>query len=75
VASDQYGHCLDGCFQIRKLPSSMYGCGHTKTSYNVEILLKGNADDISEIMRTQPYSIATNGSNDYGAVKLYLIVL
>jgi len=26
-------------------------------------------------MRTQPYSIATDGSNDYGVAKLYPIVV
>jgi len=52
-----------------------YGCGHTKTSCIIEILVKVNAENIAEMMRTQPYSIATDASNNYGAVKLYPLVM
>jgi len=37
--------------------------------------VKGNADDITEIMRTQPYSIAADGNNDYGAANPIVLLL
>jgi len=52
-----------------------YGCGHTKTACIIESLAKADSDGIAEVLKTSPFSIATDGGNDYGAIKLYLAVV
>jgi hypothetical protein len=52
-----------------------YGSGRTKTSYIVEALAKSDSQNIAEMMKVAPYSIATDGSNDFGAIKLYPLVV
>jgi hypothetical protein len=51
--------------------ASKYGCGRTKTSCIVETLASDDSQRIMKAMQNQPYSLATDGSNDIGAVKLY----
>ena len=52
-----------------------YRCGRTRTACVIESLAKADGDSISEVMKTSPFSVATDGSNDYGAIKLYPIAV
>ena len=52
-----------------------YGCARTKTSYIVKTLANDDEETIAKIMKTSPYSIATDGSTDYDDVKMYPIVV
>ena len=52
-----------------------YGSGRTKSSAIVGALAKEDASVITEAMKTAPYSLATDGSTDYGDCKLYPLVV
>ena len=52
-----------------------YGCGRTKTACIVQMLAKADAEELIAVMKNGPYSIATDGSNDAGASKLYPVAV
>jgi len=52
-----------------------YGCGSTKTACIIDSLAKADADSIASELQSKPYSVATDGSNDYGAIKLYPLIV
>ena len=55
--------------------AAKYGSGRTKTSCIVETFTKLDENYLAEIMRNQPFSIATDVSNDFEAVKLYPVAV
>ena len=67
-------HCFGNYFHIRPSLKSN-GCGRTKTSYVVKTLAKFDARDLVALLKKSAFSIATDGSNDIGAVKLYPIAV
>jgi hypothetical protein len=52
-----------------------YACARTKTSAILEVLADDDADTIGNILRNNPFSLATDGSTDYDSVKLYPLVV
>ena len=55
--------------------ATKYGSGQTKTSCIVETFANLDENYLAEIMRKQPFNIATDGSNDFEAVKLYPVAV
>lgn len=52
-----------------------YGCARTKTTAVLEVLADDNSDSITQVLRKNPFSLATDGSTDYEASKLYPLVV
>ena len=55
--------------------SFQYGCACTKTTAILETLAAHEKDELAEILKKNPFSIATDGSNDGDARKLYPITI
>ena len=55
--------------------SFQYGCACTKTTAILETLAAHDQDELAEILKKNPFSIATDGSNDGDATKLYPIII
>lgn len=55
--------------------SQKYGCARTKTSALVQYTASETKKEISELLQKTPFSLATDGSTDSNAVKLYPIVV
>ena len=55
--------------------AAKYGSGLTKTRCIVETFANLDENYLTEIMRNQPFSIATDGSNDFEDVKLYPVAV
>jgi hypothetical protein len=51
--------------------ATKYACARTKTSCVLQTLSSADAQHITAAMKSGPFSIATDGSNDVGSVKLY----
>ena len=51
--------------------ATKYGCARTKTSCVLETLASDDAKGTVSQMKSQSFSLATDGSNDIGAAKLY----
>lgn len=51
--------------------ATKYGCGRTKTTHVLDTLAGEDAKTIVAALRKGPFSLATDGSNDLGSVKLY----
>jgi hypothetical protein len=60
-----------GALFRRMFPDSQiarkYGCGRTKTACIIEALVKEDSENIADVIKSSPFSIATDGSNDYRA--------
>ncbi|KAJ8036899.1 Zinc finger MYM-type protein 6 [Holothuria leucospilota] len=52
-----------------------YSCSRTKTSQVITCLAKNDADLLTSKLKTQPFSIATDGSTDMDSVKLYPVLI
>lgn len=52
-----------------------YGSGRTKTSNIIDTLAKHDAEALINKLRNAPFSIATDGSNDNEATKLYPVAV
>lgn len=52
-----------------------YGSGRTKTGALIETLARDDSKYIADQMRNQPFSIATDGSNDMDNTKLYPVTV
>lgn len=52
-----------------------YGCARTKTTAVLEVLADDDSDSITQVLRQNPFSLATDGSTDYEASKLYPLVV
>ena len=55
--------------------SKKYGCARTKTSNIVNVLASDVENMITEGMRSQPFSLATDGSTDFDDIKMYPILV
>ena len=53
--------------------ATKYGCARTKTTCVIETLANNDAKRIASAVQTGPFALATDGSNDLGAAKLYPI--
>jgi len=53
--------------------AEQYGCARTKTTAVVDCLATDDQKQIIKFMQTQPFSLATDASNDYEDVKLFPI--
>ncbi|XP_063743299.1 uncharacterized protein LOC134866984 [Eleginops maclovinus] len=74
AVADHIGPLVKKMFPDSKI-AGKYGSGRTKSSAIVGALAKEDASVITEAMRTAPYSLATDGSTDYGDCKLYPLVV
>lgn len=74
AASDHAGALFRQMFPDSAI-AKKYGSARTKTSCIVETLAKCDSRSICEAMKSAPYSIATDGSNDYDSIKLYPLVV
>lgn len=54
---------------------SQYGCARTKTTAILEVVAGDSIEQTATFLQTHPYSMATDGSTDYDAVKLYPILV
>ncbi|XP_069139811.1 uncharacterized protein [Argopecten irradians] len=52
-----------------------YSCARTKSTAIAHCLAEDDDHQITKVISTAPFSIATDGSNDYGDVKLYPIIV
>ncbi|KAJ8868818.1 hypothetical protein PR048_030359 [Dryococelus australis] len=71
---DHAGQLLKKMFPDSKI-SSKYGCARTKTGALIRSLTISTDENITETMKSQPFSLATDGSNDINDTKLYPIVV
>jgi hypothetical protein len=55
--------------------AAKYACGQTKTSCIVRTLAANDEKDIVQALRSGPFSLATDGSQDYSDTKLYPVVV
>jgi len=53
--------------------AAKYSSGRTKTSHIADALAENDSKRVAAIIQRQPFSVATDGSNDIGYVKLYLV--
>ena len=72
--SDHAGNLFRAMFPDSKI-SQKYGCARTKTSALVQYTASETKKEISELLQKTPFSLATDGSTDSNAVKLYPIVV
>ena len=62
------------CFRIQKLQIK-FACKRTKTTSLVKSLGKFEEDRIVSEIQTNTFCLATDGSNDYNACKLYPVLV
>ncbi len=75
AAADHAGPLFRKMFPDSKI-AAKYQCGRTKTGAIISELAAETAEGITEITRKQPYSLATDGSNDgSGQQQLYPVLL
>ncbi|KAJ8035130.1 Kielin/chordin-like protein [Holothuria leucospilota] len=74
AVSDHAGSLFKKMFPDSKI-AKQYSSGRTKTRHIVGSLSKGDANHLAQCMKTQKFSLATDGSTDFDAVKLYPIVV
>lgn len=55
--------------------AKQYSCSRTKTSHVITCLANNDADLLTSKLKTQPFSIATDGSTDMDSVKLYPVLI
>ena len=55
--------------------AAKYGCGRTKTTAILHTLAKDDDKEMTKILQQSPFSVATDGSNDFADKKLYPIVV
>ena len=73
-AADHAGSLFRVMFPDSKYAKN-YGCARTKTSNIVKVLADDDEQALIQCMREGPFSIATDGSNDFEDVKLYPLVV
>lgn len=74
ACSDHAGQLFKKMFPDSKI-ASKYGCARTKTGSLIRSLAISTDEKITETMKSQPFSLATDGSNDINDTKLYPIVV
>lgn len=74
ACSDHSGELFRKMFPDSKI-ATKYGCARTKTGAVVRSLAKSTDETLTEILKSQPFSLATDGSNDVGDTKLYPLVV
>ena len=74
AASDHAGPLFKKMFPDSKI-ASKYGCARTKTSAIIDELASNTSSSIADKVITQPFSLATDGSNDGGEAQLYPVLL
>ena len=55
--------------------ASKYACARTKTSAVIDELAKNTTASTAEKLHLQPFSLATDGSNDGGLAQLYPVLV
>jgi hypothetical protein len=74
AASDHCSKLFRAMFPDSKV-ASQYACGRTKTTAINETLADDTDDNISQYLRSGPFSLATDGSTDMDSIKLYPLVV
>lgn len=74
ISADYAGPLLGKMFPHSKI-ASQYGCALTKTTQFIGTLAHEDRNEIVEELRTLPFSLATDRSNDIGCAKLYPFVI
>lgn len=74
AASDHAGELFRAMFPDSDI-SKKYGSGRTKTTAISKCMAKDLAESLALKMKHQPFSIATDGSNDGGEDQIYPIVV
>lgn len=72
--SDHAGPLFQKMFPDSKI-AAKYGCSHTKTTALLKCLSSSTQNDIITILKSKPFALATDGSNDKNDKKLYPIVV
>lgn len=72
--TDHAGPLFRKMFPDSKI-AAKYSCGRTKTTSLLKCLSSSTQNDITGILKTKPFALATDGSNDKSNVKLYPIVV
>lgn len=73
-AADHAGHLFRAMFPDSKI-AKQYGSGRTKTTAILKCMAKNTASNIVASLKRMPFSMATDGSTDQNAVKLYPVIV
>ena len=73
-AADHAGPLFRSMFPDSKVVKN-YGCARTKTTHIVKTLAQADTDKLVAQMTDAPFSLATDGSTDMEAIKLYPIIV
>ena len=74
AVADHIGPLLRKMFPNNAV-AKRYRCGQTKTRSLVRALDSNADSEITTVLKTNPYSLATDGSNDIQDFKLYPLVV
>lgn len=74
AVTDHVGPLIRKMFPDSKIAKA-YGCARTKTTAIIGASAAENTNEISTYMKNAPFSLATDGSNDYGDHKLYPVLV
>ena len=73
-ASDHTGQLFRQMFPDSKI-AAKYHCGRTKAQAIINTMAESSREEIAQSARTQPFSLATDGSNDGGGSQLYPVLI